>query len=79
MIIWRGISPGMVNTAMLPLCMAVTLDPCRGTARTVIEPWLLEAALARLGERRLTLAEQAVVWNAARMPWKVKMARMVGV
>ncbi len=71
-IIWRGISPGTVNTAMLPLRMAVTLDPCRETARTVIEPWLVEAALARFGERRLTLGEQAVVWKTARTPWKVK-------
>lgn len=71
-IIVRGIAPGAVNTAMLPLRMAVTLDPCRDTARTVIEPWLVEAALARLGERRLTLGEQAVVWKAARTPWKVK-------
>lgn len=71
-IIWRGIAPGAVNTAMLPLRMAVTLDSCRETARTVIEPWLVEAALARLGERRLTLGEQALVWETARTPWKVK-------
>lgn len=71
-IVLRSIAPGAVNTAMLPLRMAVTLDPCRDTARTVIEPWLVEAALARLGDRRLTLAEQAVVWKAARTPWKVR-------
>ncbi len=71
-IIWRCISPGTVNTAMLPLRMAVTLNPCRETARTVIEPWLVEAALARLGKRRLTLGEQAAVWKTARTPWKVK-------
>ena len=64
-------SPGAVNGAMLPLRMAVTLDPYRETARTVIEPWLIEAALDRLGERCLTLGEQAAVWKAARTPWKV--------
>ena len=28
-----------------------------------LEPWLVEAALARLGERRLTLGEQVAVWK----------------
>lgn len=57
---------------MLPLRMAVALDPYRETARTVLEPWLIEAALGRLGERRLTRDEQAVVWKSARTPRKVR-------
>lgn len=33
-----------------------------------LKPWLVEAALSRLGDRRLTLAEQLEVWNATRKP-----------
>ena len=38
----------------------------------VLEPWLVEAALARLGGRRLTLAEQRTVVDATRTPAKVR-------
>ena len=37
----------------------------------MIEPWLVDAALARLGERQLTLEEQAEVWFSTRTPHKV--------
>ena len=40
--------------------MGRKLDRYRETARMVLEPWIVEAALARLGARRLTLAEQQV-------------------
>ena len=39
--------------------------------RWEINPWAVEAALARLGERKLTEAEQREVWNCTRMPHKV--------
>lgn len=35
-------------------------------ARWWLKPWILEAALARLGDRCLTPAEQREVWNATR-------------
>jgi len=38
----------------------------------MLEPWVVEAALARFGERRLTPAEQAVVVQATRTPHKVR-------
>jgi hypothetical protein len=38
----------------------------------LLEPWLVEAALARLGERRLTPEEQETVVQATRTPHKVK-------
>ena len=66
------VAPGLVNTALEPLRMAVKQDRYRPTARMKIEPWLVEAALARLGDRRLTLDEQAKVYAAARSPWKVR-------
>jgi len=70
-IVRRIISPGNPNSALLPLRMAVKLDRYRPTARIELEPWLIEAALARLGNRRLTLAEQKTVVQAARTPRKV--------
>jgi len=51
------IGPGSVTAAMEPLRMAVKLDPFRETARMALEPWLVEAALARL-PRPLSPAEQ---------------------
>ena len=53
--------PGSVNGALEPLRMGRKLDRYRETARMMLEPWIVEAALARLGDRRLTLAEQQVV------------------
>jgi Family of unknown function (DUF5681) len=66
------ITPGNPNWALLPLRMARKLDAFRPTARIVLEPWLVEAALARLGDRRLTSDEQLTVVKAARTPHKVK-------
>lgn len=39
--------------------------------RWEINPWAVEAALARLGDRRLTETEQREVWNCTRTPKKV--------
>ena len=66
------IAPGNPNEALLPLGMASKRDRYRDTARVLLEPWLIEAALARLGVRRLTHQEQQAVVNATRMPHKVK-------
>jgi len=66
------VEPGSVNTALRPLRMAAKLDRYRDTAKMALEPWLVELALARLGDRRLSHEEQEVVWRATRTPWKVK-------
>ena len=66
------VSPGGVNTALEPLRMARKLDRYRETARMVLEPWIVEAALTRIGNRRLTVEEQKTVVRAARTPWKVR-------
>ncbi len=65
------VSPGSVNTALEPLRMAKKLDPYRATARMALEPWLVEAALERLGGDHLTREEQRTVVKATRTPWKV--------
>jgi hypothetical protein len=51
--------------------MAKKLDPYRETARLLLEPWLVEAALARL-DREFSLAEQRIIVNATRTPDKVR-------
>lgn len=64
------VRPGSVTEAMEPLRMARKLDRFRPTARMALEPWIVEAALARLG-CVLTLEEQRVVLAATRTPGKV--------
>ena len=61
-----------MNWALEPLRMATDLNHYRPTARMVLEPWLVEEALARLGDRRLSPEEQAKVVRALRTPRKVR-------
>jgi hypothetical protein len=70
-IAYSVVTPGSVNTALEPLRMARKLDPYRPSARMMLEPWIVEAALARLQDRRLTRAEQQVVLAATRTPHRV--------
>ena len=70
-IVWKGVAPGSVTSALEPLRMARTLDPYRSTARIVLEPWLVEAALDRLPQP-LTPADQQVIVKATRIPHKVR-------
>ena len=66
------VTPGSVNLALIPLRMAKLLDPFRDTARTMIEPWIVEAALARLNDRHLTAAQQRIIITSTRTPHKVR-------
>lgn len=70
-IVHSFVTPGSVNSALEPLRMARKLDPYRPGARMMLEPWIVEAALARLGDRRLPREEQQVVLAATRTPHKV--------
>ena len=65
------VDPGSVTYALLPLRMAKKLDPYRDTARMELEPWLVEAALARL-DRKLSPADQRIILKATRTPHKVR-------
>ena len=65
------VDPGSVTYALMPLRMAKKLDPHRETARMVLEPWIIEAALARLSEP-LSPADQRTIVKAARTPHKVR-------
>ena len=70
-IIWKPVSVGSVNSALEELRAAVVLDKFRDTARLFIEPWLVDAALARLGDNVLTPDQQETVWRSTRTPGKV--------
>jgi hypothetical protein len=65
------VTPGSVTSALEPLRMARKLDPYRETARMALEPWLVEAALARLPEP-LSPADQRIVVKATRTPHRVR-------
>ena len=65
------VDAGSVTYALMPLRMAKKLDPCRETARMALEPWIVEAALARL-DKVLSAAEQRTIVKATRSPHKVK-------
>lgn len=71
-IVFVSVSPGSVNSALQRLRMATKLDRYRPTARIALEPWLVEEALARLGDRRLSRDEQLKVFKATRTPHKVR-------
>jgi hypothetical protein len=70
-IVYQAVTPGSVNCALEPLRMARKLDPYRPGARMMLEPWIVEVALKRLGDRRLSREEQAVVLAATRTSHKV--------
>lgn len=66
------ISSGSVNSALVDLRMGWLRDPFRSSAKIFLEPWIVEQALDRLGDRRLTVQEQMEVLKATRTPTKVK-------
>jgi hypothetical protein len=70
-IIREIIDPGSVTYALLPLRMATKLDQYRETARILLEPWLVGAALARLPQI-LSPADQRTVVKATHTPRKVR-------
>lgn len=52
--------------------MAKKFDALTKKAYMAIEPWIVEAALERFGDKRLTLDEQDIVYKATRTPHKVR-------
>jgi hypothetical protein len=71
-LIFTIVAPGSVAGAVETLRMGRKMDRFRPTAHLLLEPWIVEAALARLGKTRLTLEEQAIVLAATRTPMKVR-------
>jgi hypothetical protein len=64
--------PGEIDKSMRQIGMAALLDPYRANAKLVIEPWLVQSALERLGDSRFTIAEQKTVVSATRKPHTVQ-------
>ena len=52
-LVWKFVSPGSVGCSLDALGMAVKLNKYTGKARFELKPWIVEAARARLGHRRL--------------------------
>jgi uncharacterized protein DUF5681 len=65
------VAMGSITSELEMLRMAKKLDPYSKTARIVLEPWLVEAALARLPQP-LSPADQRTVVKATRTPRKVR-------
>ncbi len=70
-IVWRDVSPGSVGCALDALRMAHKLNRHSEQARYQLLPWIVEAALERLGSRQLSAQEQWIVLEATRTPEKV--------
>ena len=66
------VEPGSVDSVLEPLRMAKELDQFGPSARILLKPWLVEAALAWLGSRRLSREEQETVVRATRTPHRVR-------
>jgi hypothetical protein len=66
------VAPGRVNGALEILRMASKLDRYRPSARMMLEPWLVEQALSRLGDVALSVEEQAKIVRVVRTPHKVR-------
>jgi Family of unknown function (DUF5681) len=67
-IIWVPLAP---TSALEVLRMAKKFDPYSEAARMALEPWLVEAALARLSQP-LSSADQRTIVNATRTPHTVR-------
>jgi hypothetical protein len=62
-----------VGTSLRTLGLAVKLNPLsKEKVCWKLQPWIVEAALARLGSRKLTIVEQQTIVEATRAPEKVR-------
>lgn len=70
-IILKSVGSGM-DAVFEPLGIAMLKCPTdEHRVRCEINPWIVEKALDRLGDRQLSIAEQKEVWEATRTPRKV--------
>ena len=59
-----------VGWALEPLHIAKKLDRYRDTARYLLESWIVEESIARLGEKKLSIEDQKIVLEATHTPKK---------
>lgn len=70
--VWDPARPAFTAEDILRgLGMVTKLYPSCRTARMMIEPWLVQAALARLGDRRFTREQQEEIVRSTRCPHHV--------
>jgi hypothetical protein len=71
-LLWKAVDSGMdaiIDTLGIAQLKHPTIE---ARVRWELNPWIVEAALARLGQRQLSEQEQREVWNVTRTPRKVK-------
>ncbi len=75
----HGLAPVRVQIMLFGLCSSI-VDLGLGCllnshheerARLLLKPWIVEAALSRLGSRRLSVEEQSIVLSSTQNPEKV--------
>ncbi len=68
-IVWKSVTPGSVGCTIEPLGIATKSNRYSADkARFQLKPWIVQAALDRLGERQLTKEEQMTVVQATKSP-----------
>ena len=71
-IVTHFVTPGSVGLALGALGMATKLNRYSMKAYYQLKPWIVEAALSQLGDRRLTIEEQEVVVRVTHLSHKVR-------
>ena len=71
-IIIQWVGTKELNQGLEMLGLGIVVDRFRDCCRMLLNPWLIETSLARLGERRLSVPEQTEVFLAARTPAKIR-------
>lgn len=71
-IVCKGVSPGSVGCSLDALGLAVKLRKYTKNAEYKLKSWIVEAALARLGSRQLSPAEQEIVVGSTHQPENVR-------
>jgi hypothetical protein len=71
-VVWRTVSPGSVGASIDALGMAVKINKYSENARYELKPWIVQAALEKLGDRQLSVDEQRIVLESTRTPQKVE-------
>jgi hypothetical protein len=66
-----SVTPGSVGCSLEPLGIATKRNRYSDHARYELKPWIVQAALDRMGDRRLTREEQTIVVQAVRSPEQV--------
>jgi hypothetical protein len=70
-IVWRSVSPGSVGPALDALGLAHKAHKYSDQSRYQLNPWIVQLALARLGDTQLSEDEQRVIVEATRTAHKV--------